>query len=315
MKKRILLYYKYTHFENPEEIKQWQQDLCQSLGLTGRIIIAHEGINGTVAGYPDATEAYIKAMNEHPLCQDIDFKDSYGADMYNYFEKLSIKVRPEIVTLGAKAAACSADQAGVHLSPEKAHQMMEQGGKDLVILDGRNYYEARIGTFNKAITPNIETFKQFPDFIDDNLELFKDKEVLMACTGGIRCERASAYLKSKNVAKEVYQITGGIHRYAEQFPDGFFRGKNYVFDQRLSMSVTGEVIATCDVCNEPCDDYTNCANASCNKRFIGCMACIEKLDNACSTNCYELVLGGLVKRRPKRIRAQEAMASGVQADF
>ena len=127
----------------------------------------------------------------------------------------------------------TAKNGGKHLTPEETHNLIAQKPNDLVILDARNDYEWRIGAFEGAIKPDIEHFRQFPKFVDDNLEQFKDKQVLMYCTGGIRCERASTYLKEKGVAKNVYQILGGIHRYAEQYPDGFFRGKNYVFDDRI----------------------------------------------------------------------------------
>ncbi len=300
MKKRILLYYKYVNVPVPHEIQGWQQELCSSLGLTGRILLATEGINGTVCGSLHATDAYIQAMNSHELFGGIDFKDSIVNGQHDYFHKLQIQVKPEIVHLGIAPEALTPDNGGQHLTPEQAHQLMEKKPEDLVILDGRNYYEARVGTFKDAITPPVNHFRDFPEYIDNNIEQFKDKEVLMFCTGGIRCERASAYLSAKGVAKKVYQIEGGIHRYVEQFPDGFFRGKNYVFDARITVKVNDDIIGTCDLCATPCDEYTNCRNAKCNKHFISCASCVEKLGNTCSAACLELVNQGLVPERPYR---------------
>lgn len=300
MIKKILLYYKYIAVPNPQEIRDWQQALCTQLGLTGRIIIASEGINGTVCGNSEATDAYIIAMHNHDLFNNVDFKDSIVNGKYDYFTGLHVIVKKEVVNLGIDPEKLTTENTGKHLTPQQAHELLSQKPEDLVILDGRNYFEARVGAFTDAITPEINHFRDFPEYIDKNLDLFKDKEVLMYCTGGIRCERASAYLKSKGVSKEVYQIEGGIHRYVEQYPDGHFRGKNYVFDARIAVKVTDDIIGTCDICAQPCDTYTNCRNAKCNKHFIGCSACVEKLNNCCSQVCFELVNTKQVPERPYR---------------
>lgn len=300
MNKKILLYYKYVQIPNPEAIKLWQVDLCHSLSLTGRIILATEGINGTVCGTQDATQTYIDAMNNHELFGNIDFKDSIVNGEYEYFPKLQVLVKSEIVNLGIAPEKLSPKDGGKHLTPQQAHDLMQEAPEDLVILDGRNYYEARVGTFKNSITPHVNHFREFPEYIDQNLDLFKDKQVLMHCTGGIRCERASAYLKAKGIAKEVYQIEGGIHRYVEQFPDGFFRGKNYVFDARVTVPVNSDVLGACDICTNPCDEYTNCRNAKCNKQFIGCSTCVKSHNNCCSSACFDLVEKKAVPERPYR---------------
>jgi predicted sulfurtransferase len=177
----------------------------------------------------------------------------------------------------------------MHLTPQQAHELITQN-PELLILDGRNRYEAAIGKFVGALVPDIENFRDFPDYIDKNQDLFKDKEVLMYCTGGIRCERASAYLKSKAVAKKVYQITGGIERYAQAFPDGYFRGKNYVFDGRIAVPITHDVIGSCALCAQPADDYYNCVYAGCNKQLIICASCVREHDATCSEPCKQIIL-------------------------
>jgi predicted sulfurtransferase len=293
----ILLFYKYTDLGDPQAIASWQRTLCLSLDLRGRILIAHEGINGTLGGSKEAIEAYKKAMQEQQFFSDIDFKESPGSACH--FPRLKVQVKKEIVCFRATDQAASYKQAAEHITPEQAHALMQEQPDDLIILDGRNNYESKVGAFEQAITPNINTFREFPAFIDEHLEQFKDKQVVMYCTGGIRCERASAYLKSKKVAKKIYQIAGGIHRYIEKFPNGFFKGKNYVFDARVTVKVTEDILSTCDVCNQAYDDYSNCINAECNKQIIVCPMCIDKYHNTCSETCLELVTQGRVNIRTK----------------
>jgi predicted sulfurtransferase len=301
--KRILLYYKYITIPDPQAIMAWQKELCQNLGLTGRIIIATEGINGTVCGSQEQTAAYIEAMSAHELFGRIDWKDSIVNGVHEYFPKLQIKVKNEITNLGLDTEVYTAEKGAEHLTPAQWHEAVAQADPaNTIIFDNRNAFEARVGAFEGAVIPDVEFFRDFPAYVDKNIDLFKDKEVLMYCTGGVRCERASAYLIAKGVSKGVKQLDGGIHRYAEQFPDGFFRGKNYVFDGRITVPVTNDVLGTCDVCGAVCDDYTNCLNAKCNKHFIGCPECIDRLQNMCSDTCDQLVREGKVKKRPLRQR-------------
>lgn len=298
----ILLYYKYVSIEYPHQILKWQKKLCADLSLKGRIIIAHEGINGTVGGSAENIELYKAVMRKNPLFQDVEFKESPGSA--DQFPKMRVVVKNEVVHLGVDPKKITAADGGTHLTPEQAHAMIAQKSKELVILDARNTVESAIGTFTNAITPDIDHFRQLPEYLDNNLEQFKDKDVLMFCTGGIRCERASAYLKSKGVARSVSQIKGGIHCYVEQFPDGFFRGKNYVFDGRIAVKVNDDVLGTCAICRVSCDEYTNCLNASCNEHFIGCPACIQKFANTCGQECMELLQTKQVEARPTRINTK-----------
>jgi len=292
---KVILFYKYVSLEFPVQIQKWQRRLCTELGLTGRIILAAEGINGTLAGSNTALEQYKKAMLDHPLFTEIDFKESPGS-IHN-FPRLFISIKEEIVKLGIPSQKIRAVDGGRHLTPAQAHALLKQNPHDLVLLDGRNNYESRIGTFAGAITPPIENFRELPEYIDNNSELFKDKTVLMFCTGGIRCERASAYLKQKNVAREVLQISGGIHRYVEQFPQGYFKGKNYVFDGRVALTVTDDILTNCDNCAQPYDAYENCINAQCNKQIILCPACLPQRKSSCSNTCLALVESGTVTKR------------------
>ncbi len=287
---KILLYYKYTTIEDVTLIEKWQRNLCNRLGLTGRIIIASEGINGTLGGIESATTAYKEAMGNHPLFNDIVFKESAGSSAY--FPKLKIMLREEIVRLGISPKILKAEDGGKHLTPQEVHEKISSKNKELIIFDARNNYESAIGAFVNAITPDISTFRELPQYIDNNAEVFKDKEVLMYCTGGVRCERASAYLKSKGLAKNIYQVSGGIHCYLEQYPDGYFRGKNFVFDGRVTLATNEDVLAQCFFCSTPCDTYTHCIYTVCNKLMIACTSCKKSMNNACSTECLTKIACG-----------------------
>jgi len=293
MSGKILLFYKYIVIDNPVEILKWQRELCERLGLKGRVILAKQGINATLGGAHDACEEYKKIMSEHALFGNIDFKESPGD--HNYFPRLRIVIKDELINF---KQSVDFSKTGTHLTPAEAHELIKNN-KDLVILDGRNYYEARVGKFANAITPNIDTFREFPAYVQENAELFKDKEVLMYCTGGIRCEPASAYFAEQTQAKKVYQILGGIHRYVEQFPDGFFRGKNYVFDDRVTVRINDDVLATCEKCDIPYDDFTNCYNTQCNKQIIVCPACMVTYHNTCSAKCLDMIQANPKFIRPK----------------
>jgi predicted sulfurtransferase len=280
LKGNVLLFYKYVTIEDPETIAQWQRELCSRLNLTGKILIAIEGINATVAGdSKDLTDEYINEMRKNALFSDIDFKESPGRGRID-FESLSVRVTNEIITTNFVKDLHMLRNVprGIHLSPEQFHQALEKNTEqnNICILDVRNFYESRIGKFENAICPPIRAFSQFAEYVDENLDMFKDKKVYMYCTGGIRCERASAYMKLKGIS-DVYQLSGGIHRYIEQFPNGKFRGKNYVFDERGYIKANSDVITTCDVCKvTPYDIYRFCSSEGCRTIVIACDICREK---------------------------------------
>jgi len=296
---KIILYYKYITISDLEAMVTWQRELCQNLNLKGRILIAKEGINGTLGGSIESIDQYKLCMLNHELFNDIDFKESYGSN--EHFPKLKVIAKKEIVKLGLDPEIIKAENGGTHLTPYQVHELIKENlyNDNLVLLDTRNDYESKIGTFVNSVQCNTKTFREFPEFIDQNLGKFKNKKVVMFCTGGVRCERASAYLKFKNITQEVYQIKGGIHRYVEAYPNGFFKGKNYVFDGRIAMQITNDVLAQCEHCHIVYDDYTNCFNAECNRQIIVCPSCIEIYHNTCSEQCKELVLNLKVNVRKK----------------
>lgn len=292
---KILIFYKYIDIPQPQALVEEQRALCEKLSLKGRILIAREGINATVGGAEQSIESYKSYMMAHPLFSDVDYKESDGDSAH--FPRLKVIFKKEIVCFRQDTQEVNARDAGQALTPEETHQLLAENPENLVILDARNNYESRIGRFMNAVTPDINNFRDFPEYIDQNLESFKDKKVLMYCTAGVRCERATAYLKKKNVAQEVLHIRGGIHRYIEAYPEGFFKGKNYVFDGRVTHAVTQDILAHCEHCSIPYDDYSNCVNAECNKQIIVCQPCIETYHNTCSQKCLELVKASKVNIR------------------
>jgi predicted sulfurtransferase len=304
---KIIIFYKYVDIQYPKQILKWLQKVCTDLGLKGRIILAHEGINATLAGESVHIDRYKEIMSKHPFFGEIDFKEDQGSA--DYFPRLRIVVKEEIVRLGVSPSKVTARQAGKHLTPDQTHALFSNKPDNLVILDARNNFESRIGKFADSITPDIDHFRDFPEYLEKNIELFKNKQVVMYCTAGIRCERASALLKEKGVAQEVYQMEGGIQRYVEKYPEGFFRGKNYVFDARVSVRVNNDILSNCKHCAQPCDDYTNCLNAKCNEHFISCTSCLQQFQGTCSSDCLELLSVGKTAPRPAFKKAETTSCS------
>uniref|UniRef100_A0A3P8RQ87 Thiosulfate sulfurtransferase/rhodanese-like domain-containing protein 2 n=1 Tax=Amphiprion percula TaxID=161767 RepID=A0A3P8RQ87_AMPPE len=288
---KVLLYYRYCEVEDPHAICAWQKALCEKLHLTGKVRVATEGINGTVGGTNVAADIYINAMHSHPVFKmdKEDFKTSDGGA--ECFTDLKVRVYKEIVPMGVDPDVISYQLAGVHLEPEEFHKEVEallaKGDlcSDTILLDCRNFYESKIGQFTRCLAPNIRKFSYFPDYVDQNLELFRDKKVLMYCTGGIRCERGSAYLRSKDVCKEVYQLKGGIHKYLERFPEGFYRGKLFVFDERYAISSNNDVISGCRYCGCPWDQYELCSTRFCCQLVLSCPSCRQDGHTACCPTC------------------------------
>ena len=291
---KIILYYKFAPIADPEAIRLWQRNLCERLNLNGRILISKHGINGTVGGDIDDVKAYVKATKEYPAFKNTMFKWSDGGR--DNFPKLSIKVRDELVALGA-ADELEVDErgvvgGGVHLKPEEVHKLVSERGDDVVFFDGRNAYEAAVGKFKNAVVPDTRTSKDFKKELEDpKYNDIKDKPVVTYCTGGIRCEIISSMMKKRGF-KEVYQIDGGIVKYGEKYgDDGLWEGSLYVFDDRMNVrfSDRSKDIGECVHCDGKTSNYENCALKSCNKLVLICKDC--KLNQiVCSQGCSLLYI-------------------------
>lgn len=258
----VILFYKYVTITDPEEFAADQRALCARLRLKGRILIATEGINGTLAGSVEAVNLYVSALHADPHFSDVEVKVSPGdADT---FPKLVVKVRPEIVTLAA--GPLKPDQSN-QLSPAEWKRTIETD-PDVVLLDVRNRFESAAGKFEGAVVCEIEHFRELPAYIDE-LEPLKEKKVLMYCTGGIRCEKASALLRSRGF-ENVFQLHGGIVTYQEQFGNEHWKGECFVFDQRMTVRVDEGLvqIGRCAHTDRPTSRFVNCLHDPCHKLFI-----------------------------------------------
>ena len=278
---KIILYYKFVPIEDPVTVMHWQRLLCETHGLKGRIIVSKHGINGTLGGPVEGLKAYKKAMNLHPKFKKIMYKWSEGSA--DDFPRLSVKVRDEIVTFLAPDEL-EVDQSGVvgggrHLKPEQVHELVKERGDDVVFMDGRNAYEAKIGKFKNAVVPNTRTTRDFLKELEKpEMKKLKDKPVVTYCTGGIRCEILSSLMKKRGF-KDVYQIDGGIAKYGETFKDdGLWEGKMYVFDRRMNVAFSDKAkdIGQCSHCGVKTSNFINCADKSCNDLVLVCEKCAKK---------------------------------------
>src|SRR3989338_1188032 len=259
----VILYYKFYPINDPVQFCREHKKKCQDLNLMGRIYIAHEGLNGTLAGRHEDIAAYKKYLTSCPGFSDVQFKE----DTCDYipFTKLMVKTRPEIVTLKATIAIDPSQEQAKHLSPQDWREVLESD-EDYFLLDVRNHYESVIGHFEGAICPDAENFFEFEDWLN-RTPLEKDKKILMYCTGGIRCEKYSLLMQKKGF-RDVNQLEGGIIKYAQKEGGAHYRGKCFVFDDRLAIPVEvnqKEPLARCEITGIPCDDYLNCGNPDCNK--------------------------------------------------
>ncbi|MGV3641696.1 MAG: rhodanese-related sulfurtransferase [Adhaeribacter sp.] len=277
----ILLYYHYTPIEDPEAFREKHHLLCLELNLLGRIIVAAEGLNGTVSGRREDCERYMAAVKADPRFEGIDFKVDPAEGQA--FTKLHVRCKPEIVHSSLKHIKPH-EKTGTHLSPAEFKNLKNQ--EDVVLLDVRSDYEHMVGRFKNAITLDIENFRDFPQKVEELAHL-KNKKVITYCTGGVKCEKASAFLLELGF-ENVYQLHGGIIKYGMEEGGEDFEGKCYVFDNRLTVDVNKvnpSVVSTCYVCGELSDRMVNCANSTCNIHVPLCETCGEQMEGACSETC------------------------------
>ena len=278
---RTLLYYKYTQINDPESFALQHLGFCKNLGLKGRIIVAAEGINGTVSGTIAQTDAYMAEIEGDSRFEGIHWKIDDVSELS--FNKMHVRHKEELCNLGFPDVDPNA-LTGVHLDPVAFAEKMND--PDTIVLDVRNRLEYEMGKFKNAIDLNIKTFREFPDKIAE-LSEYKDKNILAYCTGGIRCEKATALL-IENGFQNVFQLDGGIVTYGKETGGKDFEGKCYVFDKRLAVdvnSVNPEVITECYTCKGESDRMVNCANPTCNIHIVQCESCGTTYNGTCSTEC------------------------------
>lgn len=282
---RVLLYYMYVPIEDPEEFAREHKAFCNELGLKGRILVANEGINGTVSGPVEQTDRYMEAMKQDPRFAEMVFKID-EADRHA-FPKMKVRARPELVTLRLEDDVNPNEITGKYLEPKEFYERLQD--EDTIVLDARNDYEYDLGHFRGAIRPDIENFRDLPNWVRENKELLGDKKIITYCTGGIRCEKFSGWL-IKEGFEDVAQLHGGIVTYGKdpEVQGQLWDGQLYVFDDRIGVPVNQKehvIVGKDYFTGEPCERYVNCANPACNKKILCSEENEHKYMRSCSDEC------------------------------
>jgi len=287
--RKTISFYRYVNFEDP---KAYRDELFKKwflLNCKGRIYIAKEGINAQMSVPEHNLDAFFTDMNSRKELADMPIKWAVEDDGKSFY-KLTIKVRAKIVADGLDDNTFDTSNVGTHLTPVEFHE--ELSNPDNVVIDMRNHYESEVGHFENAVCPDVDTFREEIDLVVRDYAKDKNKKFLLYCTGGVRCEKASAYLKHHGF-EDVNQLHGGIIAYAQEINQlglkSKFRGKNFVFDERLGESINNEVIAKCHQCGKACDTHTNCANDDCHLLFIQCDECRDHYNGCCTDECKEII--------------------------
>lgn len=285
-KRKTLSLYRYVKISNPEEMRDMLFAKFNELGCKGRIYVAREGINAQMNVPVPNFEAFDTFLQSIPEFSGTPYKIAVEEKGLSSFLKLTIKVKEKIVADGLDDASFDPSNTGDYATAEEVNNMIERG---VTVVDMRNIYEAEVGHFENAKIMNVDTFREQLAKVEEEFEEDKDKEVLLYCTGGIRCEKASAWMKHRGF-QNVKHIKGGIVDYAHQVKEkglpNKFKGKNFVFDERLGERVSDEIISDCHLCQKvKCDDHFDCKNKRCNVLFIGCKKCTQKMEGFCSMRC------------------------------
>ncbi len=304
MKYYVLAYYFFTPIEDPASEVLKHKEFFLNRDIQGRIYISKEGINGQMSASPEAAKEYMDWLQSDPRFDGIEFK--IHAWHEHCFPRMTVKVRSQLVALDQ---AVDMSKKGAHLAPEEWKKMLDLRDENTILIDVRNDYEWDIGHFEGAELPNLEKFRQFPEYARQ-LKAERDPsktKVMMYCTGGIRCELYSALMKEEGF-NEVYQLQGGIIKYGLESGSKHWKGKLFVFDDRLSVPITDqepvEIISQCIHCQASTDLYYNCANMDCNELYLSCPACAEKTKGCCCAACEEAprVRAFVKQDRPKPFR-------------
>jgi UPF0176 protein len=297
-KQRLTLsFYAYAKIEDPKSFRDALFLAWNPLEVLGRIYVAKEGINAQLSLPADNFYEFKKVIEEYDFMRGIRLNIAVEHDDHSFL-KLTVKVRNKIVADGLNDENFDVTDIGVHLKAEEFNSLLND--PNTIVVDMRNHYESEIGHFKGAITPDVDTFRESLPIIENQLAAHKeDKNLLMYCTGGIRCEKASAFFKHKGF-KNVYQLEGGIIEYTRQINadklESKFIGKNFVFDHRLGERITNDIVSQCHQCGKPCDNHTNCANDACHLLFLQCDECRDSMEGCCSSECLDVINLPLVEQ-------------------
>ncbi len=305
-KRTTISFYKYHHIDEPHDFRDELFRLLQDIDVFGRIYLANEGINAQVSVPTDKLEQFKTTLYNIPFLKGVRLNNAFEDNGKSFF-KLMIKVRKKIVADGLDDSTFDPSDTGAYLTAENFNELTDKD--DTILVDMRNHYESEVGHFEGALLPEADTFREELPMVEKMLENEKDKHIVMYCTGGIRCEKATAYFKHKGF-KNVYHLEGGIIKYAQdakaQGLKNKFKGKNFVFDERLGERISDEIISRCHQCGIPCDTHVNCANDACHRLFIQCEKCKQNFDECCSIECKELNLVSSYKKNEYKNKIQNA---------
>ena len=295
----ILLFYKYVGIKDLDDFRKKHLDLCNNLRLKGRILVAEEGINGSVSGSEIEIEKYKKYMWKDWRFTDLKFKEDSSIE--HPFKKMVVKIKQKILAFDNDV---DINNKGKYISPKEFLDLYDDVGNlknDVVLVDNRNEYEWKVGRFKGALKPGVQKFREFPK-IAENLKGQEDKKIVMYCTGGIRCEKASAYLKEQGF-NDVSQLHGGILEFGRECDSNVWEGKCFVFDRRLLSSINSnnENLTNCELCNKGCDHYKDCRNPRCNRFVSLCSNCFDNFNGCCSDGCLEKYVGWLKEKEIKNM--------------
>jgi len=305
-----LSFYQYAKIKNPQDLRDQLFIAWNNLDVLGRIYVANEGINAQLSLPADRFQEFKSHLDTFDFLKAIRLNIAIEQDNMSFL-KLKVKVRHKIVADGLNDDTFDVTNKGVHVGADKFNELIDD--ENTVLVDMRNHYESEIGHFKNAVTPDVDTFRESLDIIEDDLKAHKeDKNLVMYCTGGIRCEKASAYFKHKGF-KNVFQLEGGIIEYTRQVKsqnlENKFIGKNFVFDERRAEKISDDVIAQCHQCGAPFDVHTNCANDACHLLFIQCDTCKEEMDNCCSSTCK--AINALPYEKQKELRKGQGNSNDI----
>lgn len=285
MSYHVLAYYCFTPLKDPKAEVLKHQKFLKTQDIRCRVYISEEGINGQMSASAEASLAYQEWLKAHPSFADVKFKIHYHPE--HAFPRATVKYRKQLVAVDTQV---DLSLMGEHVSPKRWKQMLQERDEDVVLLDVRNNYEWELGHFEGSELPPLSTFREFPEYARKLKQIRDPKKtkVMMCCTGGIRCEIYSAVMKQEGF-ENVYQLDGGIIGYGLEQGDDLWKGKLFVFDDRLAVSIDpakeSEVISHCRYCQALSDTYYNCANMDCNELFLACAACAEQRKGCCCSEC------------------------------
>lgn len=283
--RKTVSFYRYIRISEPQFFRDELYLALDAISCSGRIYVAHEGINAQMSVPEHHVDYFLKFLDSRTELKHMPLKWAVEDDGKSFL-KLKIKVRKKIVADGLEDEVFDVTNVGKHLSPVEFHELSER--EDVIVVDMRNNYESEVGHFKNAIRPDVFTFRDEVEMVVEHLQEQKDKKILLYCTGGVRCEKASAWMRHHGFT-DVNQLHGGVIAYAQTIKQlglkSNFIGKNFVFDERMGERITSDVIGKCHTCGAPCDDHINCAWNACHQLFIQCDACQAQMNNCCSDEC------------------------------